>query len=319
MLLRRMAWLCVVLVIVVTSLSAFIRLTRAGLGCADWPACYGRVVSQQQPHAGAVAADSAPVVAARIAHRIFASGALLLIAVIAMTSLAARPRRWREGALSIALLALALFLAVLGRWSAGTLLPAVTLANLLAGFMMVALAVSLALDAAKVRGERAPPRWRAWALAVVVAVAAQVALGGLLSAAHAGLSCPGLGACDVTGASWRAALDPWREPLLDASGSAGPAGALLQQLHRTGALLVAALLVPLALAMLRGRQRRAGALLLVLLAVQLALGVALVSGALLLPVALAHNLVAALLLATAFACATVPPVCAASRAAPDTA
>ena len=40
--LRRLALLCAVMVLAVTSLSAFLRLSKAGLGCADWPACYGQ-------------------------------------------------------------------------------------------------------------------------------------------------------------------------------------------------------------------------------------------------------------------------------------
>ena len=52
LLLRRMAWLCTVLMLATISLSAFMRLSQAGLGCADWPACYAqnlRAVQQGEP------------------------------------------------------------------------------------------------------------------------------------------------------------------------------------------------------------------------------------------------------------------------------
>ncbi|HEX7383311.1 MAG TPA: COX15/CtaA family protein, partial [Burkholderiaceae bacterium] len=120
----------------------------------------------------------------------------------------------------------------------------------------------------------------------------QAALGGLVSAGYAGLACPGL-ACDAHGVPW-SALDPWREPVLGAAGNV--AGARLQLVHRAGALVVVALLVPLALLAWRARRRGAALALLGLLALQCALGVALVLGRLPLPAALAHNLAAVLLL-----------------------
>ena len=47
--LRRLAWLCAVLVLAITSLSAFIRLSRAGLGCTPWPQCYTQSPSSPGP------------------------------------------------------------------------------------------------------------------------------------------------------------------------------------------------------------------------------------------------------------------------------
>ena len=40
--LRRLALWCTVLMLLITSLSAFIRLSQAGLGCEPWPQCYGQ-------------------------------------------------------------------------------------------------------------------------------------------------------------------------------------------------------------------------------------------------------------------------------------
>jgi len=304
-LLRRMALLCLLLVLAITSLSAFIRLSKAGLGCADWPACYGRALRQQQ-HGVAVAPDEqAATAAARLAHRVVASTALLLVIVMAMTALTARPRLWREGRLALALLALALLLAVLGRFSSGLRVPAVAIGNLLGGFLMAALAWQLARSAGRPAPAGAAPL-RAWARLGIALLLLQVGLGGLVSAGFAGLACPHLGDCATQGLPW-SALDPWREPLLDdAAGPGNAAGALLQQAHRLGALAVAALLLPLGVVALRTGRRLAGAALLCLVGVQLALGAALVVAALPLPVALAHNLVAALLLAALFDLAFAP-------------
>lgn len=304
-LLRHMALLCVALVLVIVGLSAFLRLTQAGLGCADWPQCYGRALAAQQ-HGVPVAADEARATAlARLAHRVVASAALLLIVVMAMTCLATRPAWWRAGRLTLALLALALFLAVLGRFSSGARVPAVAIGNLLGGFLMVALAWRLVRETAHPHALAAAPL-RALARLGIVLLVAQIALGGLVSAGLAGRACPDLLAgCTTTGLSWQA-LDPLRAPLLDAARPGNAAGALLQQVHRLGALLVVGLLLPLGLVAWRRGPRRVGAVLLGLLALQLALGAGLVVLDLPLALALGHNLVAALLLATLFDLARTP-------------
>lgn len=303
-LLRRMALLCLLLVLVITSLSAFIRLSKAGLGCADWPACYGRALRQHQQGVAVAAEEQAATAAARLAHRVVASAALLLAVVMAMTALSSQPRHWREGRLALALLALALFLAVLGRFSSGVRAPAVAIGNLLGGFLMAALAWQLARSAGRPAPQRPAPL-RVWARLGIALLLLQVSLGGLVSAGFAGLACPRLADCAVQGLPW-SALDPWREPLLDATRPGNAAGALLQQAHRIGALVVAALLLALGIAALRAGRRVAGGALLGLVGVQLALGATLVVAALPLPVALAHNLVAALLLAALFDLAFAP-------------
>ena len=306
--LRRVAVLCGVLVLAITSLSAFIRLSGAGLGCSDWPRCYGQVLreAQRDEQAGigdsdAVAAaarigDSAAVAGARLAHRVLAVAALLLVIAMVMSCFATMPTLALQGRIALALLGIALFLAVLGRWTSGARVPAVAMGNLLGGFAMLALCARMAGSGPS----QQRPRLGAWAWAGAALLLCQIALGGLVSAGYAGLSCPSLTGCDLSGTAggWET-LNPWREPRFDTTLPVNPAGALAHALHRTGALFTLLVLLPLGvLAMRRGR-RRAGAVLLALLAVQLALGVLMVVHALPLPLALAHNLVAALLLAVA--------------------
>ena len=295
-LLSRMAWVCAVLVLLITSLSAFIRLSKAGLGCEPWPQCYGQVLRAQQQGAAPAEADTATATA-RLAHRVIASTALVLVLVMVMTALASRPALWPEGRVALWLLFLALFLAVLGRWTANARLPAVTLGNLLGGFAMFALSVRMALAARQVPSAAdVPPLLTRWAWTGAAVLMAHVALGGLVSAGHAGLSCPDLAGCDVGAGSWRA-LNPWLEPSIDAAQPHHPAGALVHALHRAGALVVCAVLLPLAWLAWRSGRRRSAALLVGLLGVQGALGAGLVVLGLPLAVALAHNVTAALLLA----------------------
>jgi len=98
---------------------------------------------------------------------------------------------------------------------------------------------------------------------------------------------------------WRA-LDPWREPVLASMPPINASGALVQAAHRLAGFAVVLVVLPLGLAALRHGRRGAGALLLALLGGALALGLLMAGSGVSLALAMAHNLVAALLLATAF-------------------
>jgi cytochrome c oxidase assembly protein subunit 15 len=291
-LLRKFALVCTALVLVITSLSAYMRLSRAGLGCEPWPHCYGQSVVQSPPAAQPVTQG---VALARLAHRVAAMAALVVIVLAAMTALGSRPRLWREGAPALGLLAVALFLAVLGRWTADSRLPAVVLGNLLAGFAMFALSCRLVGQTSAGRARKPLPRtWIAVALVVLVA---QVALGGMVSAGHAGLSCPSLERCDLSAGSLQT-LNPLQAPVADAAGDpTRPTGSLLHLLHRAASLLLIAVVLPIGVLAIR-RGQRAGALLIALLLLQPLLGALLVLRGLPLPLALAHNIAAGALLAT---------------------
>ncbi len=297
--LRRVAWACAAVVLAITSLSAFIRLSRAGLGCEPWPGCYAQHASAVVP--SALEQPDRPVAAARLAHRVVAVAALLLIIWMVMTAFASNPVMRREGRMALALLVLALFLAVLGRWTSDARLPAVMLGNLLGGFAMFAVSWRLARSAGRPPDAAAHDRFARWARIGAALLVAQIVLGGLVSAGHAGLSCPRLPACDTAAGSW-AFLDPLHETAVPAGDPANPAGSLVHSLHRAGTLVLAGVLLPLGVAAWR-RGRRAGGALLALLLLQAALGVALVTGGLPLPVALAHNMAAALLLVAVLALA----------------
>jgi cytochrome c oxidase assembly protein subunit 15 len=225
-----------------------------------------------------------------------ASAALLLVITMVAVCLTARPPMWREGRVALGLLALALFLAVLGRWSSNARVPAVAIGNLLGGFGMLALCWRVVR-----RGTRPATPWlRAWAGLGVALLLVQVGLGGLLSASYAAGSCAGLAECIAASASvpW-SALDPWREPVLAFTPPVNPSGALAQTTHRLSGLAVLIVVLPLGIAAACKGRRRHGVLLLALLAAELALGLRMTGSVSLAP-ALAHNVVAALLLATAF-------------------
>lgn len=297
--LRRLALLCAALVLAITSLSAYIRLKHVGLGCADWPACYGQRLRDAQAGRGADgAAEPGGIAAARAAHRVAAVAALFVVLALLATA-ARRPRLPLETLLALALLALSIGLAVLGRWSAGARVPAVAVGNVVGGLAMFALAWRLAWPPPA--GPPAPGQ-RCWARGAAVLLVAQVALGTLVSASYAGLACTSTVDClrgaAVTGWPWEA-LDAWREPRFDAPGAAvvvNATGATAQLVHRAGALAVAVALLPLMLALWSRGPRRAAPVLLGLLGLQWALGALLATAGLPLAAAVAHNVAAALLL-----------------------
>ena len=279
-------------------LSAFMRLSQAGLGCDDWPACYGQSLRALQAGAAAPVPVLAPhgVAAARLAHRVVASLALVLVLAMVMTTLPSRPVLRRPGLLALALLALALGLAVLGIVTPGARLPAVVVGNLLGGFAMLALCWRLAWSA---RPGSAPPSVPLAGLALVLVVA-QVVLGAMVSGSHSALACQGLMDCarSLPAGAWDwAALSPWREPLLSATPPFHAAGALVQLLHRLGAVLVLPAVALVAWQAWRQARRAEAAALLVLVCTQALIGPLLVGVGLPIALVLAHNLVAACMLA----------------------
>lgn len=287
-----MRWLilaALLLVVVITTTSAFIRLSQAGFGCADWPACYGRSVST--PSAGQLIPERSTLFWARALHRLAASSAgilLLLIVFLGWNTLQGATARLA----ALATVALAGFLAWLGLITPSNL-PAVTVGNLLGGMTMLALLWWLHQ---RDRDTGAGRTLHGLALAVLIL---QIALGGMIGARHAALSCVTLPAC--AGGWWPESVD-WRlfNPFfaLSESDMRSAAREALIMSHRYGAVLVAATVCVLGVKAVRRGARAAvrGWLLLGLLGLQLLLGTGMVLANFPLPLALLHNLCAALLL-----------------------
>lgn len=258
---RRLAWACAALVLAITSLSAFIRLSRAGLGCEPWPQCHAQRAAMTAQELDPL--DAPAVTAARVAHRVVASAALLLVIALLMVTMREQPALWREGRIALALLALALFLAVLGRMGGASRAPIVALGNLLGGFALFAVSVRLL-----VAGTGGSPALRRLTFAGLALLVVQVALGGLVSLQQVGNGCTQSGLC-----RW----------------------------HVAGAAALLLVLLPLALLAWRQGRRRLGAAIAGLVLLQPALGLLLPALDLPLALALAHNVTAALLLAALLA------------------
>lgn len=301
-LLPRVALVCALLVITIVGLSAFIRLSGAGLGCSPWPQCYGQVahIEQRGILQTAIAPTSTAITVARFSHRILAVLLLPLMLVLVAGGFSKKSEPWSERWVALFALGLVLFLAVLGRWTAGARVPAVTLGNLLGGFMLFALCWRMACSGSRLLvGGALSGRANAWAWVAVLLLLSQIALGGYVSSTFAGLSCPNVYGCDLPNpVSWDV-LNPLREPIVNSNSVPVNAEfALVHVLHRwTGAAAALAVIVA-GIGTLGTGLRSMGLILMALIGIQLALGLLLIYTELSLVIAVAHNVVAAMLLAS---------------------
>ena len=147
------AVLATLLAAVVVLLGAYTRLTHAGLGCPDWPGCYGFVhvpLSEAQLAHAELHFPDAPVEAQKgwneMIHRYFAGALGLLILGLALHALVRRGRDSQPLKLPLLLLAVVIAQAAFGMWTVTLKLwPQVVTAHLLGGFTTLALLFLLAL------------------------------------------------------------------------------------------------------------------------------------------------------------------------------
>lgn len=210
---RTPAWYLIMLVtalvmaLALSLVSVHIRLLNSGLGCTDWPHCYGRIGTAGAPQSAAESitdsSSAGTVDAATRAHRTIASALGLIILGVAVAALARRPRL--TGFLPPTLLLTVMIgLAVLGNWSSGLQRPGVVMANFTGGIALAALLWWL-LMAARAHRPSSAPALRHWTAAALLLLVAQLVLGGLVSAYFAGLACGPSASCN---GNWMPAV-PW--------------------------------------------------------------------------------------------------------------
>lgn len=312
---RNLILVALILTLGVVSLGAYVRLSDAGLGCPDWPGCYGSLT----PHhaADAINAELAERPHGSVSHakawkemvHRYAAGTLGLL-VLGLAVLGWRGRRETSGGagLPLLLLGLIVFQALLGMWTVTQLLkPLVVSAHLLGGMATLSLLLWLWL---RERGQASHAYFarvdhlRAGAAFGLVLVVTQIALGGWVSSNYAALACTDFPLCQ---GAWMPPMDfehsftVHRELGETAAGDLLPLTALtaIHWVHRAMALIVTFYLGWLMLQLLRtpgyaGMGVAIGGL----VALQVVLGIGNVLLSLPLAVAVAHNTVAALLLAS---------------------
>lgn len=318
---RRLALFASVFALAVVILGAYTRLSDAGLGCPDWPGCYGQLlgVPDDEGHrsefAKQVYGEDAPQHRLdpgagwkEMIHRYFAGTLGLLIAVLAVMAFVNRHHVRQPRLLPAVLLGLVVFQALLGMWTVTLQLkPVVVMGHLLGGFATLSLLWWLAVDrrGAVVGVADEDQRFLPWALVGLGVLVVQIALGGWTSSNYAALACPDFPQCQ--GSWWpsmhiREGFVLWRGLGVDYEFGVleSPARTAIHMMHRIGAVLTATYLGWFAIRLLLAGcgvfARRLGVVVLSLLCMQVGLGISNVIFGLPLPVAVLHNVVAALLL-----------------------
>ncbi len=309
---RRIALAAALLALVVVVLGAYVRLTDAGLGCPDWPGCYGLLTA---PDVGAQTDDivhtEAGVAKAwnEMIHRYVAGTLGLLVLALAVIALLNRRDPDQPVKVPLALLALVIFQALLGMWTVTMLLrPEIVTLHLLMGMATLATLWWLWFRQAGERSllaysEKAMPI-KGWAFLALLLVYGQIALGGWVSTNYAALHCPDFPTCqeqwwpetDFAGAF---DLNHGDSSNFEGGKLTNAQGVTVHITHRIGALILFAFFsIMLWLAHVKGghRFKQASRTIALLLLIQIGLGISNVVFLLPLAVAVAHNAVAALLL-----------------------
>ena len=313
---RKLVWITMFLTFDLVVFGAFTRLTDSGLGCPDWPGCYGHanpLLAQAPISAAQQAMPTGPVTLGKawveMIHRYLA----MAVGVLIITLVVIAWRRWiksRHLELKFqpwwpsALLLLVCLQGAFGAWTVTMKLqPIIVTLHLLLGLSLLAMLAWLAAR----QNQHAPlsPQARSlqWpALLGLLLLVLQIALGGWVSTNYAALACSDFPLCQ---GSWLPAMDIengftlWRHLGKTATGEYLPFPALtaIHWVHRSFAFVVAAYILWLALrARTHSSLRRSGGWLLLVLGLQLLTGLSTIYFSWPLVIAVAHNGGAALLL-----------------------
>ncbi len=243
---------------------AFTRLTDSGLGCPDWPGCYGAaspIGARADISAAQTAMPTGPVTFSKawieMIHRYLATGVGVLIIVLAVGSWIERRRIHVHWVWPVVTL---VWVCLQGAFGALTvtmkLFPAIVTLHLLGGLILLALlraqSVAYRLGEPGAGGPQAIGRGLRWGLLLAFALVwLQIALGGWVSTNYAVLACREFPACQ--GSWWppmnlREGFTLWRELGSNHVGEAitFPALTAIHYVHRLAAYAVFAVLLALA-------------------------------------------------------------------------
>jgi heme a synthase len=319
--LPRLVLAAVLLCFVVVVLGAYVRLTAAGLGCPDWPGCYGHLTPSGVEHNTAPQAAYAgtPFDVGKawreMAHRYAASTLGLIIIVIAALAIRTRKASLVSVPHALLLLAMVIVQGILGMLTVTwQLKPLLVTLHLLFGLATLALLWWLYLgtrrramvtipNAAAGAGESV--RARTFIIAGLIVLGVQIALGGWTSSNYAAFACPDFPTCQNAwwpATDYRDAYVLWRGLGINYEGGVleHPARVAIHLTHRLGAVIASAVLFAAAIVVLRrpalARARGTALAVLAALSVQLAIGIIMVLQSFPLSLATAHNAGAALLM-----------------------
>jgi len=240
--------LCVIVVVV----GAWVRLTNAGLGCPDWPGCYGHVLPSQAIERAAEINAANPdrpfdyqKALNEMVHRYIVGALGLLVLALAALSVSNRRDPEQPRVLPWVIVVLLVLQALLGMWTVTLLLkPLIVTLHLLGGLTTLALLWWLALPPERRELKAAERPIRRLALAAMAVVLVQISLGGWTSTNYAAAACADFPTCH---GSWWPEMDfkngfvLWRGLGIDYEGGVldAPARVAIHYSHRLGAYLTA--------------------------------------------------------------------------------
>jgi heme a synthase len=293
---RRLALAGALLAAAVVVLGAWVRLTDAGLGCPDWPGCYGHLYPQAD-HQFTKALHE-------MVHRYFATSLGLLIIGLNVWAIWNRKDRGQPILVPALLFFIVCLQGALGALTVTMLLtPLIVTAHLLGGLTTLGMLWWLSLTPERRELTAREQPLKKYALAGAAALLLQVFLGGWTSTNYAAVACPDLPTCRQ---SWwphmdfRDAFVLWRG-LTDYTGGvlADPARTAIHVTHRIGAVFAGSILCFTGImCLVRARARAlklAGGLLIFAVLLQISIGLAMVRFAMPLGLATLHNAGAAFL------------------------
>lgn len=294
---RRLALAGAALAATVVVLGAWVRLTDAGLGCPDWPGCYGHLYPQADHNFSKAIHE--------MVHRYFATTLGAIIVGLLVWALWNRKTRGQPLKAVALLFLLVCLQGALGALTVTLLLkPLIVTAHLLGGLSTLAVLWWLSLTPQSRELSAGELGLRKIALLGVAALALQIALGGWTSSNYAAVACPDLPTCQQSwwpNMDFRDAFVLWRGLDIDYTGGvlANPARIAIHVTHRIGALLAGLILIGLGAATFIRAQSRAlkfaGGLLACAVLLQVCIGMSMVHFGMPLPLATLHNAGAALL------------------------
>lgn len=249
---RKLVHITLALTFELIMFGAFTRLTDSGLGCPDWPGCFGKA-NPWQSHAEIKAAEIAmptgPVTVQKawieMVHRYLAMAVGLLILIQAAWAWTKHSRRSHSPFWPSVLLFAVCLQGAFGAWTVTLKLqPIIVTGHLLLGMVLLALLSFERDQFAEWRGSWALASLRRPAQLGMIILFVQIALGAWVSTNYAPLACQGFPLCNgqlVPEMDWGHGFYLWRQLGVTAAGDFLPFNALVavHWLHRSFAYLVA--------------------------------------------------------------------------------
>jgi cytochrome c oxidase assembly protein subunit 15 len=313
---RKLIWITLFLTFDLIMFGAFTRLTDSGLGCPDWPGCYGHadpIKAHADISAAEIAMPTGPVTVVKawieMIHRYFAMGIGVLIVAMMLISW----RRWLQSKRTESKFSpsfptfLFVFVCLQGAFGAWTvtmkLQPIIVTIHLLLGMALLALLAWYgSRQSTQPNIQASAPSLRTPTVLATVLLAIQIGLGGWVSTNYAALACtdfPLCGGVFLPPMDFANGFTIWRDLGMTANGEYLPFDALtaIHWTHRTFAFIVFAIVSWVAIVAMRTASlHRTARWLLILMGLQLLVGIATIFLQLPLLLAVMHNGIAALLL-----------------------